>query len=139
MFASTKLQEVAFGDERVTVKKLNHVALTAAREEKGRQQIRGLRDLGGDLLKVIREENKNQKAAEESPDEATARKARYDAHDRRTVLLSGVVSWTMGPQVTVEKLDDLEEDVAQKLFEAIVDLSLGPIDVKAREEAAKNA
>jgi len=60
------------------------------------------------------------------------RKARYTTYDRQLVIQAGVVSWTY-PERLSDGLEDLDEETAQKLHEAILDLSLPPIDPVERD------
>lgn len=141
MFASKVTDAVVLdGGERVTIRKLNHSALDLAREARSSRGAKSLRDFGGDILRVLRSEEfvDMKKAREEAGPEAL-RAARYAAFDRSVVLQAGIQSWTSEVKVTPEAIDDLDEPSAQKIHEAIVDLSLPPIDPAKAEAQAKNA
>jgi len=134
MFASKITKEVEVGDERVTVRKLSYAALDRAREVRARDGAVSLRNYGGELVKVFRSEEFAEAKAKQAAD---PRAARYNAFDRGTVLVAGIASWTVG-DVTPERIGDLDDESAQLIFEAIVDLSLPPLDLRAVEAARKN-
>ena len=145
MFASRVTKDVVLNDGdldvTVTVQKLSARALEKAREARTVSQAAPLRAMGGDILKAMRSESMDEAAASLRAKRATlegAKKERYDAHDRFTVLQSGIVRWRGAdlPAVSQESIEDLDEDSAQKLHEEILDLSLPPIDPAELEERA---
>lgn len=133
MFASETKHEIKFGDDFVTVRKLSAYQLDLARDEAQARNVNHLRRLGGELLTAINSQNVaaaaeriKEKRAEPNPN------ARYDGLDRMTVLSHGIVAWSRG-DVTPEKLRDLDEEVADKVFKKIVDITVPP---RAEAEAA---
>jgi len=131
MFASQIQKEVVLeGDERVTIRKLSALTLDKARAAKQADQAKVLRNYGGDLLKAIRSDSLEDVAAAvaaKRADPVVQRAAHYDEFDREVVLNAGIVSWTSDRKVNPESVGDLDEPSAQKLHEAIVDLSV-PFD-----------
>lgn len=145
MFASRVTKDVVLNDGdldvTVTIQKLSARALEKAREAKTISQAAPLRAMGGDILKAVRSESMDEAAASLRAKRATiegAKKERYDAHDRFTVLQAGIVRWRGAdlPPVSPKSVEDLDEDSAQRLHEEIVDLSLPPIDPAELEERA---
>jgi hypothetical protein len=146
MFASRVTRDVEVEGEGgaavfVTVQKLSARSLEKAREAKSAAQLASLRAASKDMLQVWRSAEVEEaakrlaeKRAQEVADPKARAKARYDAHDREHVLLAGVVRWTAkapnGEPIPVapEHLLDLDEATAQTLHEAILDLSLPPLD-----------
>lgn len=116
MFASKTKKDLKFGEETITVRKLSGNEIDRAHEVKSVAQIANLRAMGGDVLKAIRSEEVAKAAAAVKAD---PRKRRLDALDRATVLAAGICS------LASEQISDLEEVVAQEVFEAIVDLTYG--------------
>lgn len=134
MFASVTKREVKFGDDFVVIKKLSGYQLTLARDEKQAVNVGNLRRLGGELLTAIQSSQVEQAA--ENLRKKTGEDERYAEYDRMTVLKYGIVNWSAG-EVTNERLRDLEEDVAQKVFQEIIDLTL-PSKVQADQQEEKD-
>jgi hypothetical protein len=136
MFASKVQKDVTVGEGEaaviVTIRKLSGRSLEKASEARQIGVAQGMKSMGGDILRTLRDlEEADKKSGAESPekpDYAAATKKRYATYDRATVLVMGVVRWTAEPKVGAQALDDLEEDAAQKIHEAILDLSLPPLD-----------
>lgn len=140
MFASVTKRELKFGEGFITIRKLSGYQLDLAREEASARQIGHLRKLGGELITAMNSSEVNRAAAhlqEKQKDETETAKQRYVGYDRMTVLTQGIVAWSAG-DVTPEKIRDLEEDVAQETFEAIVDLTVPP-KVRAEQQEEKDS
>ena len=89
------------------------------------------KSLGPEAMKSIRDIPDKKKEVEPSIEDLT--KARYNSYDRESALIAGIVSWTS--EVTLEDgIPDLDEKTGKLLFEAILDLSLPPVDPKEVEE-----
>jgi hypothetical protein len=132
MFASKVQKEVSIGagDDAVTVtiRKLSGRSLEKASEARQIAVSQGMRSMGGDILRTLRD-LETTKAEPEKPDYAAATKARYSTYDRMAVLLAGIVRWTAEEPPTLKFMEDeLDEESCQKLHEAILDLSLPPLD-----------
>ncbi len=141
MFASRITQNVQCDDGEhvvtVTVQKLSGRSLEKARDARSAAQIASLRSASKDLLQVMRSDQIEaaaqqlaEKRKKEAADPKLRAKARYDAHDREHVLNAGIVRWSCEADkpLSSETIADLDEESAQKLHEAILDLSLPPLD-----------
>ena len=140
MFASRVTKDVEVKDGAavtlVTIRKLSGRSLEKAREAKAAAQLASLRNASKDLLQAMRSSELDAAAAQlaakreaESKDPKAQAKARYDAHDRETVLNAGIWRWSCPEPVNPDNIADLDEAIAQQLHEAILDLSLPGLDV----------
>jgi len=149
MFASRVTKEVEVDDGeslvKVTIQKLSARALDKAREAKSIAQLTAMRPASKDMWQGMRSaemdrlaDELKEKRANEAADPKARARARYDLHDREHVLQAGIVRWTSVTLLSEKALDDLDEATAQKLHEAILDLSLPPLDpVEAEAVLAK--
>jgi xanthine dehydrogenase iron-sulfur cluster and FAD-binding subunit A len=136
MFASRIQDNVEVkGGTIVTVRKLSGRSLEKAREAKSSSQLASLSNASGELIRAMRSDAIERAAAQlaakreaEANDPKARAKARYDAHDREVVLNAGIVRWSCEEKVNPDNIADLDEDVAQQLHEAILDLSLPSLD-----------
>ncbi len=146
MFASNvkKQVEIQDGDSlvSVTIRKLSARILTKAAETRQRQSMAASKELGGELIKVFREDAQ-QKAGvasdEKKPEELSSeekakaaedkREAQYALYDRDEILTKGIDSWT-APVKVKDGVEDLDEETAEKLHREILDMSLPPLDVE---------
>lgn len=141
MFASRITRDVEVGDGAVvTIRKLSGRSLEKAREAKSAQQLGSLRNASKELLQAMRSSEIDAAAAQlaarreaEAGDAKLRAKARYDAHDREAVLNAGIVRWSAQEPVNPDNIMDLEEGIAQRLHEAILDLSLPPLEPSVAE------
>lgn len=138
MFASECRKDVEVGDERVAIRKLSARTLEKARQNRAAVQVKALRDMGGDVVKAMKSDSveaiaQQLDALKKDPD--AVRRQRYDAYDQETVLTAGVVSWTHSKALSPDSLADLDEETAALLHEAILDLSLPPLDPAEKEKA----
>jgi hypothetical protein len=132
MFASTVSAIVQVGDVTVHIRKLSARALERASDAQADSAAKTVRRFGADIMKALREAPIADAASPVvlSPD--NQKKVRYAAYDRPTVLVAGITEWS-AERALAEGIQDLDEETAQKLHEAILDLSLPPIDPKAAE------
>ena len=141
MFASriTKDVDIQDGDSVVvvTIQKLSGRSLQKAREARSAAQLSALRGASKDMLQVFRSSELDQaaeqlaaKRAREANDPEVRRLARYNDFDRECILNAGLVRWSCQDKVALssESIADLDEDTAQRLHTAILDLSLLPLD-----------
>ena len=140
MFASKIKKVVSFDDDQVTIRKLSFSALDRARDARQLRSAETIRAHGGEVFKVLRSEStadlaEQLKARRENPE--VARRARYQEYDRASVLHNGIVAWSFDEPVDQGHIDDLDEDIAQRLHEEIIDLSAPPPE-EAKEEQAKD-
>jgi len=155
MFASRVTKEVEVEDDGkpvvVTIQKLSARSLEKAREAKSAAQLAAMRAGGKEMWSGLRSaevdavaEKIAEKRAKQATDLKAQRQARYDAHDRDHILRAGIVRWTAerrlkDPDDEQDAIGDLDEQTAQKLHEAILDLSLPPLDpVEAEATLAKD-
>jgi len=147
MFASRVTRDVEVQDADgvviVTVRKLSARSLEKAREVRSAQQLGSLKNASKELLLVMRSGEVEAAAAQlaarreaEAKDLKVRARSRYDAHDRESVLNAGIVRWSCQEPVSPDNISDLDEGAAQQLHEAILDLSLPPLD-PAEAEAAE--
>jgi hypothetical protein len=133
MFVDQVKSTVQVGDVVVTIRKLSARSLDSARQAKSMESMAQIRALGGDIFKAMREaENHRERIAADPNAQA---EARYSSYDREAVIRSGVESWT-DPRTVDKGLETMDEETAELLSRAILDLSLPPID-KAAQEAAE--
>jgi hypothetical protein len=131
MFASQTKSTVAIGDVVVTIRKLSARSLDKASEARQATAAAVARGFGADMIQAL-------KVTEPAPlapvvlTLAEQIKARYTSYDRASTLRAGIASWT-APQPLEEGIADLDEESAQKLHEAILDLSLPALDPKVAE------
>jgi hypothetical protein len=107
----------------VTIQKLSGKALAAARQAQVAASMDLVRSMGGATF--------GRELAAVDPaavDEAKADPLR--PYDRSTVLAKGVKAWTYEQPPTPDRLDDLDEQAADFLFRAILELTLPNGDAK---------
>lgn len=126
----------------VTIRKLSGASLDKARIQAAITQAAPLRALGADLLKGIQSSAVDEAAKALAAKKSTLegrKTARYAAYDRETVLVQGVVRWSCEDKAKLnpQNLADLDEDAAQKIHEAVLDLSLPPLDPAEAEAEGK--
>jgi hypothetical protein len=118
---------VTIGDVRYTIRKLGWKTLERARDSASLHTLGELRAMGGDVLKALRSEagDEARKIVGKQKEEAEAkRRARYIAFDRSVLLEVGLKSWSLPGEISAETINELPADHAEKLHEAIVDLSV---------------
>lgn len=131
MFASKTTRAIGFGDVTVTIRKLSAVRL----EEALRARQKALGEIAKNLgkLELSQEALEQFKTKPESQTEDEKKEARNSLYDRMTVLRYGIESWTAADSVTPELLDDLEEPVARRLFEQIMDLTFEDEETRKKD------
>lgn len=139
MFASKVTSQVVFPDGAVNIRKLSARSLEKASEARQISVSQLSRSMGPELMKAFATDDSDKPSKPKvEPTLDQQRKARYAVYDRQLVLQAGVVSWTYETKLS-EGLEDLDEEAATTLHEAILDLSLPPIDPMEREAlGAKN-
>jgi len=129
MFASHTTAKLNFTDGSeaviVTIRKLNAEALRRASEEQSTRAMAMAAKAGPELLALWTKDG-----APAARADADQLGTRYRQYDRPTVLLAGVESWTAKMELA-KGLGDLDEETAEALHRAILDLSLPPIDKEA--------
>lgn len=132
MFASKTKKTVEINDDGstvvVTVRKLGWKKLREAAEAQTTAAISTATKAGPAIMQMWAAEADKDKKGEEkekSPD------ARYASYDRDTILRAGIESWTAAAKLP-DAIDDLDDEAADALHRAIVDLSVPAPEVAAR-------
>jgi hypothetical protein len=131
IFASQHKQKIVIEEVEFTIRKLSHKSLREARAVKSLEITRNSKEAGGELIKAFRDMADRPNEPKPKPTAAEMKRERLAQFDPSDLLVRGVESWSLTEEL---KLDDLTEPVAQQLFEAIVELSLGPVEPAAVEE-----
>lgn len=142
MFASKVRNTIVLMDEgkevAVVIQKLSAKHLTLAAETRQAAAAETTRRYGADVLKAFRETA--EAAAQKKPSAEEQRKAdiqaRYAAYDRGVTLDKGVVSWSLKTDLK-KGIEDLDEESAELLHKAIIDLSV-PLPEVVEEEEGKD-
>jgi len=129
-FAYLTKKQVEFPDGTVTIHKLSWRSLQGARLTRAMDQAASMRNIGGEILKALRSETVEaavNKVKEEKTDIDKRRLARYDEYDRGSLLVAGIEVWSYG-ELNAKAIDDLPEDMAERLHHEILDLSLPALE-----------
>lgn len=138
MFASLVTSQVVFEDGAVNIRKLSARSLEKAQEARQIKAASLSKGLGAELIKAFSDGTADKVAesvASKPVDLEAMRKARYTGYDPEQVITAGVVSWTYSLKLS-EGIPDLDEEASKKIFEAILDLSLPPIDPEEAKAAS---
>jgi hypothetical protein len=112
----------------VTIQKLSGKALAAARQARIAASLDLIRSLG-DAAGAFRSEltaGGDGAAAITADGDDDGRPDLSRKYDRSTVLVKGVTAWTYTEPLTPDRLDDLDDQAADYLFRAILELTLPP-------------
>jgi len=122
----TKTIDIPGETEKVVIRKLNHTQLKQAAKAKQSEGVGFMREMGGELLKALRDASSAEDTAEKIKKLQAAQEAEVSNYDRDTLLRCGVVSWTYPiPPISIEKsgvsngLDELDEPTAKFIAEEI--------------------
>lgn len=124
MFASAITKNVSVGDVTITIRKLSWKKLKEAAQANSDSALATASKLSPEMLKAFREMDERQIASAQS-----SAQDRYKGYDREKVLNSGIVSWTATTKLSADAIADLEEDVAEQVYRAVIDLSIPPKEV----------
>jgi hypothetical protein len=130
MFASREERtvQVKDGDDTVdvTIRKLSGRNLERARQASTIEQGPAIKSMGGEVIKALQSDALNELAKELKKDADP--KARYKKYDRQTTLELAIKRWSCEKKMPLSptSIEDLEEAVAQQVFEAVIDLSDPP-------------
>lgn len=122
-------------DETVVIRKLSHVQLKQAQKARQSEGIGFMREMGGELLRALREGDTE--AVKKIQDSQEANISNYD---RRTLLRFGVVSWSYpvlpvsGNEGVEDGLDQLDEPTAKYIAEQIFEFSRPETKAEAKNE-----
>jgi len=106
----------------VTIQKLSGKALAAARQARIAASVEFVRAMGGAAFG--RELAAATAGREDAAPVAAGGEDGFPQYDRPTVLAKGVKAWTYEEPPTTDRLDDLDEEAAEYLFRAILELTL---------------
>ena len=108
--------------ESAIIRKLSHRKLADAAAAQQREGIGFMREVGGELMKALRDAD-----SDKIDRIQRAQEANLSNYHRDTLLEKGVVSWTLDPAITdsnrVEVLGELDEPTAAFLAQAIIEYS----------------
>lgn len=138
MFASVVTESIEIGDVTVTIQKLNWKKLREAAQVRSEEARATMKALPQAMLDQMARGSDGEKKAPEVPIDVQ-RTARYTMYDRDKVLRAGVKAWTAQDRKLPGALDELDEEVAEQLLRAILDLSLPPLEPGVEEAARKNS
>lgn len=122
----TKDVDIPNETEKATIRMLSHTQLKEAAKARQSEGVGFMRELGGELLKALRDADTDKIKKIQD-----AQEANVDNYDRDTLLRLGVVSWTYAiPPISIsaEKgvgngLDQLDEPTAKFLAQEIFEFS----------------
>jgi hypothetical protein len=132
LFASKITGKVEIGETTIDIKALSRKKLEKANEFARGDGIVAAKQAGAELVKAFHELARAEAAGEITPD--VKRKARYAQYDITTVLQAGITRITPAPEgETAEAgitkaIEEMLMADAQKIHEAILDLSLPELD-----------
>lgn len=145
MFAFQHKFEVVVGDAVYRCHKLSAKNLRQAQEAVSGSQIQMLRNMGGELFKVIREEKDQrvvearaayeEKKAAAKTDVAAGRRERYARYDPLEVVRLGLDGWSYAEPLTQHNVEALCEEDVTVLSQTILDESLPAIDPEEEKAA----
>ena len=122
------------GDDTVDIRQLSGKSLRRAAQARAAEAAQNATGYGADLVKLFSEDTPEKKAERER--KAALPEARYERYDRGLVLTQGVTGWSRDEKLGTDPEDQLTDEDAEKVFRAIVDLSVPTKD--EAEAALKN-
>lgn len=121
----TKKVDIPNEPESAVIRKLSHKQLKEASRARQSEGVGFMKEIGGELLKALREEDTGKIKRLQEVQEAD-----INTYDRDTLLRLGVVSWTYPiPPIAISEngvgngLDELDEPTAKFLAEQIFEFS----------------
>lgn len=113
----TMLVDIPNESESVVIRKLSHTQLKAAAKQRQSEGVGFMREMGGELLKALRDVDTDKvKKIQE------AQEANVDNYDRDMLLKSGIVSWSYKVDLP-DGTDALDEPTAKFLANEIFEFS----------------
>lgn len=113
----TKTVEIPNETETAVIRKLSHIQLKEASKKRQSEGLGFMREMGGELLKALREADTDQVKKIQDAQEAT-----IGNYDRDLLLQYGVASWSYAAALP-KGLDELDEPTAKFLAEQIFEYS----------------
>ncbi|MCG3776794.1 MAG: hypothetical protein JW395_3665 [Nitrospira sp.] len=127
----TKTVTIPGEDVSVVIRKLSHKDLKTAAKVKQSEGVGFMREMGGELLKALREADTA--AVKKIQD---AQEADVTNYDRDTLLKTGIVSWSYEEPLGKknEATDDLDEPTAKFLAAEIFEFSRPETAVEGKND-----
>ncbi len=118
-------------DVTVVIKKLSHTQLKSAAKARQSEGVGFMREMGGELLKALKDEDNDKLNRIQEAQEASILN-----YQRETLLKLGIVSWTYEEPLGKdnEATDDLDEPTAKFLAKAIFDFSRPETKAEAKND-----
>jgi len=113
----TKLVDIPGEDENAVIRKLSHTQLKTASKVRQSEGVGFMREMGGELLKALRDADTDKVKKIQEAQEANA-----DNYDRDSLLKMGILSWSYGVELP-GGTDFLEEKTAKFLANAVFEYS----------------
>lgn len=85
----TKMVEIPGEEDSAVIRKLSHKQLKEAAKARQSEGVGFMREMGGELLKALRDDDRDKLKQMQETQEAM-----IDSYDRDTLLRKGIVSWT---------------------------------------------
>lgn len=127
----TKVITIPGEEITVVIRKLSHTQLKSAAKARQSEGVGFMRELGGELLKALREADTG--TVKKLQD---AQEADVSNYDRATLLRSGVVSWDYPvlpiAEVGLNGIDELDEPTAKFISDQIFEFSRPATKVEAK-------
>lgn len=111
--------------QTMTFRQLGWRQLAEAEEARSSTVLRGLKSMGGELLRDLQNMNRDQveqEAAEKVADDPLLKL------DQATVLLAGIAAWTYPDKVTPENINSLDPTTARWAALEIINLGAPPLE-----------
>lgn len=125
MFASRITSTVTVGETQIIIQKLSWKKLRDAQQANTDAALATAGRISPEMMKTFRELN-----ADADKDKPELPGDRYKGYDREKVLLAGIKSWSDATRkVDPDSVGDLEDEAADAIFKAIIDLSVPPKEV----------
>ena len=113
----TKLVDIPGEDENAVIRKLSHTQLKTASKVRQSEGVGFMREMGGELLKALRDADTDKVKKIQEAQEANA-----DNYDRDSLLKMGILSWSYKVELP-GGTDFLEEKTAKFLANAVFEYS----------------
>ena len=122
----TKTVEIPGEPTSVVIRKLNHTQLKMAAKARQSEGIGFMREVGGELLKALRDADTDKIKKIQDAQEAD-----ITNYDRDTLLKTGIVSWSYDAKLP-DGTDELDEASAKFLAETIFNFSRPETPLEAK-------
>lgn len=127
----TKTITIPDEDQSVVIKKLSHTQLKSAAKARQSEGVGFMREMGGELLKALKDEDNAKIERIQEAQEASLLN-----YQRETLLRLGIISWTYEQPLGKdnEATDDLDEPTAKFLAKEIFDFSRPETRAEAKND-----